>query len=118
MLGNMLDVAVESAGGIVSLATAHDERFPPENIIDGKTETFWMSTGLFPQEFIITFGSLMSVSLVRVQSTNVRKMVIEQSMKVELAEFDTLVEKEFDYNDGQLQREEFKVFVSLFCCKL
>jgi hypothetical protein len=28
-----------------------------------------------------------------VQSTNVRKMVIEQSMKVELAEFDTLVEK-------------------------
>lgn len=31
----MYDVANVSAGALVALATAHDERHPPENIIDG-----------------------------------------------------------------------------------
>ena len=41
-----------------------------------------MSTGLFPQEFIITFGSLMSVSLVRVQSTNGKSSTMRETMCV------------------------------------
>lgn len=32
---NMIDVALKSAGAQVVLATSSDDRFPPENIIDG-----------------------------------------------------------------------------------
>jgi len=31
----MLDVALESSGAKIALASSYDERFPPENIIDG-----------------------------------------------------------------------------------
>ena len=31
----MFDVALSSAGGTIALVTSFDEKYPPENIIDG-----------------------------------------------------------------------------------
>ena len=33
-------------------------------------ETFWPTTGLFPQEFIISFSTLMSIGNIKISSAN------------------------------------------------
>lgn len=49
----MTDAAAASAGGRVIMATCYDERHPPENVIDGNDATFWVTTGLYPQELVV-----------------------------------------------------------------
>ncbi|XP_076081832.1 intraflagellar transport protein 25 homolog isoform X2 [Mytilus galloprovincialis] len=82
----MFDVALKSAGAQVVLATSSDDKYPPENIIDGDSETFWTTTGLFPQEFVIKFTSMMNMSKVELASCN-----------------------EINSHDGQLQSEEINL---------
>lgn len=80
----MFDIGLSSAGTTVSLASSADPSFPPENIIDGKSETFWMSTGMFPQEFVVSFASLMDVNSIKITMHNVRRLSIEKSVQVGL----------------------------------
>lgn len=86
----MFNVALASSGAQISLATSSDEKHQPENIIDGwdnsKTwnwrelwfykfenkiirnpNTFWATTGLFPQELIVSFQGLMNISSVKIE---------------------------------------------------
>ncbi|KAM9005858.1 intraflagellar transport protein 25 homolog isoform 1-T2 [Sarcophilus harrisii] len=51
----VVDLCLASEGTEVILATSSDEKYPPENMIDGNSTTFWTTTGMFPQEFIICF---------------------------------------------------------------
>jgi len=66
----MFDVALSSAGAHVALATSSDDKHPPENMIDGNAETFWCSTGMFPQEVVIKFQTLMRITNVNISSYN------------------------------------------------
>ncbi|XP_051543937.1 intraflagellar transport protein 25 homolog isoform X2 [Myxocyprinus asiaticus] len=66
----MLDAALSSYGAQIVLVSSSDENHPPENIIDGKTETFWVSTGMFPQEFIIRFPDNMKIFTISIHSYN------------------------------------------------
>merc|ERR1719181_355393 len=59
------DVAAASNGGVVVVSTSYDERHPPENIIDGNPRSFWATTGLYPQEFIIQLDNLYDVGVVK-----------------------------------------------------
>jgi hypothetical protein len=47
--------ALESEGTTISFATSSHSDFPPEGMIDDNDKTFWLSTGLFPQEFWVNF---------------------------------------------------------------
>ncbi|XP_065904522.1 intraflagellar transport protein 25 homolog [Dysidea avara] len=105
----MFDIANSSTGASITLATSHDDDNPPENIIDGKSHTFWSTTGLFPQEFVLSFSSLMSMNKIILTTTNVRKISIEKTVKTDPKDFEFVVEKEFEFSDGQLQKEEFKL---------
>ena len=78
----MFDIALGSAGATVSLASSSDSKFAPENIIDGKSDTFWLTTGMFPQEFVVTFASAMTVNSVKLTCHNVRRLALEKSTKV------------------------------------
>ncbi|XP_064625367.1 intraflagellar transport protein 25 homolog [Lineus longissimus] len=105
----MFDVALGDAGAQVVLVTASDERFPPENIIDGKSDTFWSTTGMFPQEFVISFTSLMNINSIKIESYNVNKMFVERSVQNEPVDFEPLDEREVDATDSQLQIEEVRL---------
>ncbi|XP_068726062.1 intraflagellar transport protein 25 homolog [Montipora capricornis] len=111
----MFDVALSSAGATIALATSHDENYPPENIIDGSLDTFWPTTGMFPQEFIITFSTLMSIGNIKILCSNVKDLCIEKSTKTEPVDFEPLVDKEYENTDGQMQREEIKIPVTSAC---
>ncbi|XP_063410633.1 intraflagellar transport protein 25 homolog [Mytilus trossulus] len=105
----MFDVALKSAGAQVVLATSSDDKYPPENIIDGDSETFWTTTGLFPQEFVIKFTSMMNMSKVELASCNVRRLILEKSMDSEPLNFEPIKEIEMNSHDGQLQSEEINL---------
>jgi hypothetical protein len=65
----------------VVLSTSNDDRFPASNILDGSPETFWISTGMFPQEITLKFNldkvetqrpTLAKISKIELYSTNSR----------------------------------------------
>ncbi|XP_055498217.1 intraflagellar transport protein 25 homolog isoform X2 [Leucoraja erinacea] len=65
-----------AAGTELVLATSGDEKHPPENIVDGNTETFWITTGMFPQEFILRFPELIKISCVKIHCYNGKMVII------------------------------------------
>ncbi|KAI4871414.1 hypothetical protein NFI96_013041 [Prochilodus magdalenae] len=105
----MINTALSSFGAQVVLATSSDENHPPENIIDGKTETFWLSTGMFPQEFIIRFPDNMKVSLISIQSFNVKHLRIEKNAIEEAEKFQVIAEKEFEQTENSLQTNDISL---------
>ncbi|KAJ7330588.1 Heat shock protein beta-11 [Desmophyllum pertusum] len=111
----MFDVALSSAGSSIALATSYDENYPPENIIDGSLDTFWPTTGMFPQEFIISFSALMSIGNVKILCSNVKGLCIEKSTKTDPVDFEPLVDTEFEHTEGQMQRDELKIPVTSAC---
>ncbi|CAL1616065.1 unnamed protein product [Knipowitschia caucasica] len=99
----MIDSTLSALGAKLVVASSHDENYPPENIIDGSTNTFWMTTGMFPQEFIIRFAKSTSLKAVTVDSYNVKDIRIETSASEATNNFELVEEKEFPLTQGRLQ---------------
>uniref|UniRef100_A0A665TDD5 Zgc:158640 n=1 Tax=Echeneis naucrates TaxID=173247 RepID=A0A665TDD5_ECHNA len=89
----MADSSLGSSGVKVVVASSGDENHPPENILDGNTKTFWMSTGMFPQEFIIRFAELTKISAVTVDTYNVKHLKIEKNTSQKASQFESVTEK-------------------------
>ncbi|KAF5906681.1 intraflagellar transport protein 25, partial [Clarias magur] len=102
----MLNTALSSFGAQVVLATSSDENHPPENMVDGNMETFWLSTGMFPQEVIIRFPDNMKISVISLHSFNVKRLRIEKSTQEETEKFELIAERDFEQTDGSLQINE------------
>lgn len=100
------DLCLSSEGAEVILATSSDEKHPPENIIDGNAETFWTTTGMFPQEFIICFHKHVKIEKIVIQSYLVRTLRVEKSTSKEPVGFEQWIEKDLVHTEGQLQNEE------------
>ncbi|XP_028401137.1 intraflagellar transport protein 25 homolog [Dendronephthya gigantea] len=103
----MIEVALVKRGARISLSTAYDEKYPPENIIDGNKNTFWSTTGMFPQEFVISFPSTVEIDAIKMTCSNVKQISIEKSSEQEPIDFQPLSQKELSNLDGQLQMDEF-----------
>lgn len=99
----MIDSSLSSLGAKVVVAASSDENHPPENIADGNTKTFWMSTGMFPQEFIIRFAEPTKISAVTVDSYNVKHLKIEKNTLQNASQFESVTKKEFEQTEGHLQ---------------
>lgn len=107
----MLDVSLAQSGASVTLATSNDEDFPPENIIDGKTDTFWATTGQFPQEFVISFKSMINIAKISILCYNVLDLEIERGIQnfMDCQKWEPLVKDRFVHHEGQLTEKEFTV---------
>ncbi|XP_059677701.1 intraflagellar transport protein 25 homolog isoform X2 [Gavia stellata] len=101
------DWCLSSAGAALVLATSSDEQHPAENMADGSSETFWTTTGMFPQEFIIGFPKCVKISKVTIQCYLVRTLRIERSIAEDPVGFEQCIEKDLQHTEGQLQIEEF-----------
>ncbi|XP_063092606.1 intraflagellar transport protein 25 homolog isoform X4 [Cavia porcellus] len=104
------DLCLSSEGAEVILATSSDEKHPAENIIDGNADTFWTTTGMFPQEFIICFHKHVKIEKLIIQSYLVRSLRVEKSAAQEPVGFEQWIEKDLVHTVGQLQNEEITVF--------
>ncbi|KAM6930917.1 intraflagellar transport protein 25 homolog [Xenentodon cancila] len=92
-----------SLGAKVVLASSSDENHPQQNIVDGNVQTFWMSTGMFPQEFVIRFAEPAVFSALSVDSYNVKHLKIEKNTSPNASQFESVTEKEFEPTEGRLQ---------------
>lgn len=70
----MRDYGREDNGAKIIMATSIDERFPPEQMLDGKDSSFWMTTGMFPQEFVLALQQSTTVSKITTLSMNGESM--------------------------------------------
>uniref|UniRef100_A0ABI0NQ29 Intraflagellar transport 25 n=1 Tax=Bos taurus TaxID=9913 RepID=A0ABI0NQ29_BOVIN len=104
-----VDLCLSSEGTEVIFATSSDEKHPPENMIDGNPETFWTTTGMFPQEFIICFHKHVRIEKLVIQSYFVRTLRIEKSTSKEPVDFEQWIERDLVHTEGQLQNEEILV---------
>uniref|UniRef100_A0A8D0HD40 Intraflagellar transport protein 25 homolog n=1 Tax=Sphenodon punctatus TaxID=8508 RepID=A0A8D0HD40_SPHPU len=102
-----VDLCLSSGGAEVVLATSCDEKYPPENIIDGNSETFWTTTGMFPQEFIISFHKRITINKLTIQCYLVQTLRIEKSLSKAPEGFEHCIEKELQFTEGAIQTEEF-----------
>ncbi|XP_029803714.1 intraflagellar transport protein 25 homolog isoform X1 [Suricata suricatta] len=88
-----IDLCLSSEGTEVILATSSDEKHPPENMIDGNAETFWTTTGMFPQEFILCFHKHVRIERLVIQSYFVKTLRIEKSTSKEPVDFEPWIER-------------------------
>ncbi|CAL8248733.1 unnamed protein product [Merluccius merluccius] len=99
----MTSPSLRSLGAQVVLASSGDEAQPPQHIIDGNPDTCWMSTGLFPQEFIIRLAEPTGLDRVTIDSYNVKSLKIEKNTLDTFSQFESVAETEFELTEGQLQ---------------
>jgi heat shock protein beta-11 len=66
----MKDYAREENNARIEMTSCSDERFPPENMLDGKDNTFWITTGLYPQEFVLALEKCIVISKITTLSLN------------------------------------------------
>ena len=79
----MTDVSAEKNGAVVVSASCHDAEHPSSFIIDGNDRSFWTTTGLYPQEFVIQLSeSNVQITRMKTLTTNVRRIVVERSEAV------------------------------------
>jgi heat shock protein beta-11 len=100
----MPDLALEVNGASIHCATCFDPRYPPSAMIDGDDRTYWTSTGGFPNEIVLSLGDTSKVQSIRIQSTGVRKLVIESSDGPSANMWETQVESDVDEEIGGAQQ--------------
>jgi len=106
----MLDSGLKRAGGRIVLVSSLDPDHPGEGAIDGRLDSFWISTGMYPQEIILELSQPMLISGVQLSCTRVRRIRVEASHDLGPSGFRTLAEGVFRDHGSQLQTEH------LSCC--
>ncbi|OUM66106.1 hypothetical protein PIROE2DRAFT_6719 [Piromyces sp. E2] len=90
----------------VLMATSLDSRHGMENIVDGRINTFWISTGLFPQEIVIALSSSVLLKTVTLTTMKVSHVILESS-NTNIKEFQPLNSQEIQ--DGTIQTTSFSI---------
>jgi len=104
----MPDLACSKAGGRVFMVSSLDPDHPAEGAIDSDDHTYWISTGLYPQEMLLELGRRGTVSSVRVVSTHVRRVRIEGCWEEQPLSFAVLAEQDIEDTGGRLQLRELR----------
>mmetsp|Transcript_104917 Transcript_104917/g.180924 ORF Transcript_104917/g.180924 Transcript_104917/m.180924 type:complete len:139 (-) Transcript_104917:889-1305(-) len=90
--------------------TSIDDRYPACNLHDGDEKTFWISTGMFPQEVLLKLNcTSANVTKIRTWSYHIKKLVIEKCTEAQPVKFDKIVETELSDKAGAMQIESFAI---------
>mmetsp|Transcript_56182 Transcript_56182/g.64463 ORF Transcript_56182/g.64463 Transcript_56182/m.64463 type:complete len:144 (+) Transcript_56182:100-531(+) len=95
----------------IVLSTCNDERFPATCILDGKPNTFFVTSGLFPHEIIIGMkGGSASISRILLSSSGIKKFRIEKCNDSTPSRFEPIVDCEVANRDATgRQVEQFQL---------
>ncbi|CAH8585403.1 unnamed protein product [Schistosoma rodhaini] len=98
-----------SGGCYIGFATSWGKNHSPENVLDKKDGTFWITTGLFPQIMVISLDQPRKVSQVKIISSKVKALCVETSSHIKPDNFELKFEKTLPDSDGQLQITELPI---------
>ncbi|XP_023712595.1 intraflagellar transport protein 25 homolog isoform X2 [Cryptotermes secundus] len=95
------ELALDTKGCVVSYSSSSygDYNGCSSKIIDGQRNTYWCTTGLYPQSFIITFPNPVIISLIKIRSYLVQLISVERSSADAPQRFENLCETELDITD-------------------
>ncbi|GBG25330.1 Intraflagellar transport protein 25 [Hondaea fermentalgiana] len=97
-------------GATVMAPTSVDPAHPPHNILDSDDRYFWMTTGLFPQEVVISLDGATSLDRISLRTTNVQKVAFLASTESSTpTEWETIAEASLADADGRIQMETISV---------
>ncbi|KAI8820776.1 galactose-binding domain-like protein [Fimicolochytrium jonesii] len=97
------NLATASSGAKVSLATSYHPQYPAQNVIDGNSKTFWVTTGLYPQELIVSLPKTVNLKRVAVTCTKVAHVTTEVSTAEKPAGFERLTDQDVEDTDQSFQ---------------
>jgi len=104
----MPDLVARQKGGKVLMATCLDPSHHWDNVLDPSTQTFWMSTGLYPQEILLALGKTGRISSVVLTSTNVRDVRVESCSEDQATNFQPIGQDEIPDAQGTLQERDIQ----------
>lgn len=61
----------------VIFSTSYDDKYPPHNILDSSNSIFWTSTGLYPQEIVLSLSQARVINEIIIKGINIKKISIE-----------------------------------------
>ncbi|CAF0846257.1 unnamed protein product [Adineta ricciae] len=96
-------MALTDSNAFVSMSSSADQDYPPSNILDPSENIFWMTTGLYPQEFIVTFKEPIDIREIRFVTSNVKRFVMFSTSNQEPKNFETILEKTLPNSENRLQ---------------
>jgi len=93
------------------VTTSLDDRYPAHQMLDGNDNTFWISTGLYPQEIILkTNPEGCALKSLKTVSTNIKSLKVDATIDPEPVNFQPLVvPTSLERKDGRLQSKDFTV---------
>eukprot|EP00669_Euglena_mutabilis_P011525 TRINITY_DN6150_c0_g1_i1.p3 TRINITY_DN6150_c0_g1~~TRINITY_DN6150_c0_g1_i1.p3 ORF type:complete len:146 (+),score=53.85 TRINITY_DN6150_c0_g1_i1:91-528(+) len=94
--------------------TGSDPRHPPALMVDGGERSFWVTTGMFPQEVLLglkgpSAAAPATVAKVRTWSHHIRRLVVDKCVEAQPTKFERLLEVELTDKGGALQIESFGI---------
>lgn len=104
-----VELATDSLGSSVTTASSCDLQYPPSAIIDGKPNTFWLTTGSFPQEFVLQFGEAAAVKSVELVSSGLRNIELYKTESTHASSWEKISTVEADDADGDVQRLSLQI---------
>mmetsp|Transcript_74017 Transcript_74017/g.122160 ORF Transcript_74017/g.122160 Transcript_74017/m.122160 type:complete len:134 (-) Transcript_74017:135-536(-) len=99
----MPDLVAKKVGGKVLMVSSLDENHPGDHMIDGREDSYWISTGLYPQEILLQLSQRSQVSNVKICATNVRGIRIEGCAEEDPVNFHPLAEDALEEVPQRLQ---------------
>mmetsp|Transcript_19748 Transcript_19748/g.19860 ORF Transcript_19748/g.19860 Transcript_19748/m.19860 type:complete len:139 (-) Transcript_19748:156-572(-) len=105
----MSDLATKGSGASVIAASSFDIMHPPQNIIEGDPRSFWISTGVFPQELVIQLGESSVVKIVEVISTGIKMIELLRCDQPNPNLWEAVSTQEPDDSEGDMQRIQLQV---------
>ena len=61
----------------VIFSTSYDDKYPPQNMLSSGYSMFWTSTGLYPQEIVLSLPLQKVVNEIQVSCIGIKKLSIE-----------------------------------------
>jgi heat shock protein beta-11 len=61
----------------VLFSSSFDEKYSPLNVLESNNKIFWTSTGMYPQELILSLDNERTVNSINVIGYNIKKIVVE-----------------------------------------
>mmetsp|Transcript_16827 Transcript_16827/g.24699 ORF Transcript_16827/g.24699 Transcript_16827/m.24699 type:complete len:143 (-) Transcript_16827:186-614(-) len=101
----MTELGLDTEGTSILTASCYDARHPPEHVIDGETNTFWATTGSFPQEIIVQLQGLATIQRIQTQTMNVQQLVVEKCSSAIATSWEKVTDTELQERDSGMQTQ-------------
>jgi hypothetical protein len=100
----MSELANEFSGASVLSSSSFDLKHPPASVIDGEYNTFWLTTGFFPQEIVIQLGEPSVIKGVEVVASGIRRIELSKCEGAQANMWESIVETEASDADNDVQK--------------